>query len=143
MTKQEIIALANANPVMQLATVDEEGNPRTRAIFMYAADEDGIVFHVGSFKPVSREIAHHPKVEVSFYNPAVGTQIRVSGETVEIKDQSFKEKIVATPGREFLKPIVEKSGYDVFRVFRITHCRAAVWTMSTNTVYPKEEILFG
>ncbi|HEY1406547.1 MAG TPA: pyridoxamine 5'-phosphate oxidase family protein [Spirochaetota bacterium] len=143
MTKQEIIDFANDNPVMQLATVDADGNPRSRRIFMYSADESGIVFHVGSFKPVSRELDGHPVVEVNFFDPKEGIQIRVQGKVSEVAEQAFKEKVASTPGREFLKPIIAKFGYDAFRVFRIRDCHATVWTMQTNMEYPKRETCFG
>ena len=47
MTKEEMITFMNEHPVMHLATV--EGNvPRVRAILMYKADENGIVFHTAN-----------------------------------------------------------------------------------------------
>ncbi len=44
-----------------------------------------------------------------------------------------------TPGREFLKPWVERMGIDVLSVFRVEGCRALIWTMATNFA-PKEFI---
>lgn len=45
MTKEELFKMMNENPVMHLATVDENGFPRVRGILMFKACEDGIIFH--------------------------------------------------------------------------------------------------
>jgi len=61
----------------------------------------------------------------------------VRGEARQIMDLRLKEEIVNSPGREFLKPIVESHGLDVLAVFRVVDCQALVWTMATNFA-PKE-----
>jgi pyridoxamine 5'-phosphate oxidase len=142
MTKAEMIEMMNKYPSMQLATVDRDGMPHTRGMFMYSADEAGIVFHTGSFKNLFTQLTENPNVEASFINMEKFIQLRVSGQAVEIHDQQFKEKIVETPGREFLKPIVKEHGYDIIRVFRIVKCPATVFTWATNMEYPKPEICF-
>lgn len=142
MDKKELLEIINKNPVMQLATVDSKGRPHTRGIFMYSADETGIVFHTGDFKPLYAEIKNQPEVEISFFDPKKGLQIRVAGEAAEIEDQAFKEKIVNTPGREFLKPWIEQRGYEMLKVFKVGNCRAVTWNMETNFEYPKKEIVF-
>ena len=45
MTKEELFKMMNENPVMHLATVDENGFPRVRGILMFKACEGGIIFH--------------------------------------------------------------------------------------------------
>lgn len=140
--KSEIIEFLNSHPNMQLATVDQQGLPRTRGMFMYAADAEGIVFHTGTFKALNAQLKGNPHVEASFFDAKSMIQVRVQGTVQEIDDQAFKEKIVATPGREFLKPLVAAKGYGAFTVYRITACRATVWTMQTNTQYPKPEVIF-
>jgi pyridoxamine 5'-phosphate oxidase len=142
MDKKEILKMITKNPTMQLATVDSKGLPHTRGMLLYCADESGIVFHTGSFKPLYSELLNQPKVEVSFFDTEKFVQIRVSGIATEINDQKFKEKIVNSPGREFLKPWVEQQGYEMLKVFKIEKCRAVTWTMATNFDYPKTEIVF-
>ena len=88
------------------------------------------------------QLRGNPHVEASFLDPQSFTQVRVSGTVAEIADLDFKKKIVETPGREFLKPLVAAHGFDIFTVFRIEHCRAPIWTMQTNASYPKPEIVF-
>lgn len=142
MTKNEIIGTLNKYPSMQLATVDGSGAPRTRGIFMYSADESGILFHTGSFRELYQQLLSNPRVEASFLDTERTIQIRVSGEAGEIDDAELRDKIITTPGREFLKPTIAKFGKEAIRIFKIGGCRASVWSMQTNTQYPKEEIVF-
>jgi pyridoxine/pyridoxamine 5'-phosphate oxidase len=140
--KFEIIETIRKYPSMQLATVDEKGMPHTRGMLMYSADENGIIFHTGSFKTLYKQLENNPNVEASFFDTEKFIQIRVSGKVEEIKDMAFKEKIANTPGREFLKPIIAAHGLDSIKVYNITNCRATVWSMATNMVYPKPVIDF-
>ncbi|MBN2342952.1 MAG: pyridoxamine 5'-phosphate oxidase family protein [Deltaproteobacteria bacterium] len=142
MTKDEIIQLMTNNPAMQLATVDEQGQPHTRGMMMYSADKDGIIFHTAEHKDLYRQLKHQPKVEVSFVDMKNFIQIRVRGCAVELDDQALKEKIVNTPGREFLKPWVAERGYRMMRVFHIQSCVADAWTMQMNFEYPRKEVIF-
>lgn len=131
MTKAEIFALLNSNPVFQLATV--EGNkPHVRNLLMYRADENGIVFHTGKIKDLHRQLIQNPNVEMCFNNGNVQNmvQVRVSGTVELVEDLALKKEIVQK--REFLKSIIEKMGYDSLAVYRMKNGRATIWTMATN-----------
>ncbi len=142
MEKKTIFEIMNANPAVHLATV-EDGEPRVRVVFLYSAGEDGIVFHVGKYKEVYRQIAANPAVELCFNDSARGVQVRVRGKLEEITDHAFKDKIVNTPGREFLKKWRDSGEiadfYDTVRVFALRHGRAHAWSMDKNFA-PKEWI---
>jgi pyridoxamine 5'-phosphate oxidase len=129
MTKTEILQFLNANPLCHLATAD--GNqPRVRGMMMYKTDAKGIVFHTGNFKDLYRQLTQNPRVEICFHSPDMSKQVRVCG-TVEFVDNlDLKKEIVAA--RPFLKPWLEKHGYEMLIVFRVTRCQAAVWSMETN-----------
>jgi uncharacterized pyridoxamine 5'-phosphate oxidase family protein len=142
MDKTALIDFLNTHPGMQLATADSNGQPRTRGMFMYLADAEGIIFHTGGFKDLYRGLKGNPRVEASFYDAATFTQVRVRGQAREIDDDAWRQRIVDTPGREFLKPVVAHYGLGGIRVFRIEACAATVWTMATNQLYPKPEILW-
>jgi uncharacterized pyridoxamine 5'-phosphate oxidase family protein len=136
MNKSEILALINANPAGHLATV--EGNaPHVRGILLYRADENGLIFHTGSTKDLYKQLSKNPRVEFCFNDFQKGVQVRVSGSVEKVDDMALKKEIVAK--REFLKPWVEKSGYDVMVVYRIRKGRATIWTMESNFV-PKTYI---
>ena len=64
-------------------------------------------------------------------------QIRVSGRVELVEDINLKKEIVEK--REFLKPLVEKMGYEPFAVYRMQKGVATIWTMKTNFV-PKEYV---
>lgn len=131
MDKHDILALINANPAFFLATV-ENGEPRVRGMLLYRADANGIMFHTGDMRDVYRQMVANPAVELCFFDPQKGVQVRVRGTARLMDDPALKEEIVNAPGREFLKPLVEKTGIDMLQVFRVEQCQAFVWTMATN-----------
>ena len=138
MNKNEILSFLNANPVFHLATA--EGNkPHVRGLLLYRADEKGIVFHTGKMKDLHKQLTANPNVEMSFNNGKFDDliQIRVSGAVELVEDMELKKEIVQK--REFLKPFVERDGYDSLAVYLLRNGRAAVWTMKTN-LDPKEFI---
>jgi pyridoxine/pyridoxamine 5'-phosphate oxidase len=142
MDKAAVIEFIRANPGMQLATVDAAGQPHTRGMFLYSVDGEGIIFHTGRFKTLYAELQANPRVEASFYEAAGMRQLRVKGLAREIDDAEFRLKVINTPGREFLRPLVAAQGPEVIRVFRIEACRATAWNMASNLTYPKPETVF-
>lgn len=142
MNKKEIFELMTANPGFHLATVDGD-QPRCRGMFLYRADENGIIFHTGSMKDVYKQITKNPKVELCFNDFQKGIQIRVAGKLELLEDQALKEEIYEHPTRKFLK-VFRESGdlgdFDkTFKVYRLKSGKAVCWTMETNFA-PKVEI---
>ena len=136
MDKKEILEFLNANPVFHLATV--EGNmPHVRGMYMYRADETGIIFHTGKVKDLHKQLAANPNVQLSFNNGKFGNliQVRVSGAVELVEDMDLKQEIVKK--RPFLKPWVERDGYDLLAVYRLKNGRAVTWSLSANFA-PKE-----
>jgi uncharacterized pyridoxamine 5'-phosphate oxidase family protein len=138
MNRHEIQATINSNPAFFLATT-EAGEPRVRGMLLYRADDKGILFHTGGMKDVYRQLMANPAVELCFFDHQKMVQIRVRGAARRVDDRQLKQEIVNSPGREFLKPLVESHGLDVLEVFRIEECQALVWTMATNFA-PKEPV---
>lgn len=138
MEREELIELINRNPVFHLATI-EEGEPRVRGMLVYRADDRGILFHTGAMKDVHRQMIADPAVELCFHDWQANIQVRVRGKAKLVDDQALKEEIVNSPGREFLKPWIEASGYSLMSVFRVEGCQALAWTMESNFA-PKEWI---
>ncbi|KAF0215943.1 MAG: pyridoxamine 5'-phosphate oxidase-like FMN-binding [Geobacteraceae bacterium] len=131
MDRHEILSLINRNPAFFLATM-EKGEPRVRGMLLYRADEGGIIFHTGAMKDLHRQLSANPAVELCFNDWQQQIQVRVRGNARQIGEPRLKEEIVNSPGREFLKPWVEKMGLEVLSVFRVEDCQALVWTMATN-----------
>lgn len=136
MNRKDIIELINRNPVFHLATV-EEGAPRVRGMLVYRADDKGILFHTGTMKDVHRQMMANSAVELCFHDWQANVQVRVRGKAIPVEDQALKEEIVNSPGRGFLKPWIEASGYSLMSVFRVEGCQALAWTMESNLA-PKE-----
>ena len=129
MNKAEILAFLNANPDCHLATV--EGNkPHVRAISIYRADENGIILETSKVKDLYKQLSENPNVELCFNNYKDGIQVRVSGVAEPVDDLGLKKEIVSK--RQFLKPRVEKEGYEVIAVYRVKEGIATVWTFETN-----------
>ena len=131
MEPNELLALINRNPAFFLATV-EDGEPRVRGMLLYRADEQGIIFHTGAMKDLSRQLLLNPAVELCFNDWQKNIQVRVRGRAVPMQDPNIGSEIVNSPGREFLKPWVESMGMDVLSVFRVEGCQAHTWSMETN-----------
>jgi pyridoxamine 5'-phosphate oxidase len=142
MNKKEIFELINANPAFHLATVEGD-QPRCRGMFLFRADENGIVFHSGSMKDVHRQITANPKVELCFNDYKNGVQVRVTGQLEMIEDKALMDEIYAHPSRGFLKQWREngpmKDFYHTFKVYRLKGGKAVWWTIATNFA-PKEEV---
>jgi len=138
MNRSELLAFLNANPVFHLATV--EGNkPHVRGMYLYQADENGILFHTGKMKDLHKQLIVNPNVEMSFNNGKFENliQVRVSGTAELIEDMDLKKEIVQK--RPFLKPWVERDGFDLLAVYLLRKGTAVVWSMNANFA-PKEPV---
>lgn len=131
MDRNEIIGFLNANPVFHLATV-EGSKPHVRGMYLYRADEEGILFHTGKTKDLHQQLTANPNVEMSFNNGKLANliQVRVSGTAELIEDRDLKKEIVQK--RPFLKPWVERDGYESLAVYLVRKGMAVVWTMNDN-----------
>ena len=125
--RDEVLQFLNRNPVCHLATV-EDGRPRVRGMFMYRADESGLIFHTGTNKALAKQVQSGAPVEVCFHNSDV--QVRVSGVAAMADDEALKKEIIAA--RPFMQSWIDKYGAEMLLVFRVTQCRAAVWTIENN-----------
>jgi pyridoxamine 5'-phosphate oxidase len=127
LNREEIFNFLNRNPVFYLATL-EGTQPRVRAMLLYRADADGIVFHTGPHKEMHGQIQANPDVELCFYNADEGIQIRVSGKAYLDEDLRLKKEMVEK--HDFLKPMIAKSGYEALAVYRIKEGTASLWSMA-------------
>ena len=143
MNKQQIFDFLNSNLSFFLATAEGD-EPRVRAMMLYKADENGIVFHTGPFKEVYQQIQKNPNVQLCFYNSEQNVQIRVRGKLSMTNDRAIKEEIACHPSRMFMQSWkanceTEEDFYNMFSVFRLSGGVANVWTFESN-FKPKEDI---
>ena len=136
MNKEELFALMNENPVFYLATTDGD-QPRVRGMFLFRADENGIIFHTGAMKDLYQQITANPKAELCFFGK--GVQVRVSGILEKSEDPVLREEIYTHPTREFLRAWKESGIDSQLQVYVLRHGSAVVWTMETNFL-PKSPI---
>ncbi len=129
MNKNEVLAFLNANRTSYLATVEGD-KPHVRGMGIHKADEDGIILQAYTTKDVHKQLLKNPNVELCFNNFKDGIQIRVSGTVEFVEDRALKDEVLAK--RPFLKPLVEKEGYDIVTIYRLRKGLATVWTRETN-----------
>ncbi len=143
MKREEMYELMRGNPAFHLATIEDD-RPHCRAMFLFRADENGIIFHTGAMKDVYKQIAQNKNIELCFNDFKKNIQVRVSGVLEEIDDNAFKDEICSHPSRQFLKPWREsgplENFYSTFKVFRLKNGKAIFWTMETNFA-PKIEVI--
>jgi uncharacterized pyridoxamine 5'-phosphate oxidase family protein len=142
MNKEDILKLIRNNPAFHLATVEGD-QPRCRGMFLYQADDNGIVFHSGIMKAVHKQITRNPKVELCFNDPVNNVQVRVTGQLDIVEDKAFKDEICEHPSRKFVKTWREAGPladfYASFQVYRLKSGKAVWWTMAENFA-PKVEV---
>lgn len=126
MNKKEILEFITKNPIAYMATVDEEGKPRVRAMGTYRADENGIIFSMQTPKDIYKQVKKNPATELCYY--ANGTQVRVCGQLEELTDQALKEEIAEK--RPFLKPGIDEQGWGFVGAFIVRNAKASVLEMS-------------
>ena len=128
MTRHEILELVRENPVSHMATV-EGGSPRVRAMETPIVDEKGLTFLTGTHKDVCRQLLADPSVELCYWSPEKGLQLRIRGMMELLSDESVKREIVETKFT-FLKPVVERNGWKALSVFRLSGGTVRVWSGS-------------
>lgn len=127
MNREEILDFLNANPVSHFATIDGI-QPRVRGLMMYKADPTGIYYHTAKSKPLYRQIIENRRVELCFNSQ--DAQVRVEGIVEILDDDKLKQEMLKA--RPYLQPLIDQGGNDALIAFRVTGCRAAVWTPETN-----------
>ena len=129
MTKDEILKFINENPVFALATIDSS-RPRVRYMMTSFADDRGIFFCTGKEKDLCKQLTENPAVELLYCSPDQSMQIRITAivnpdENLELKKQTV-EKF------DFLKPWIDREGYNAMTVYILKNPKATTWTMQTN-----------
>ena len=126
MTRTEVLEFINANPVCFLATT-RDNKPFVRAMMTAKTNETGIFFSTDVKKDVYKQLTENPLVEICYCNSGSNAQIRISGSVEIIDDKSIKEEIVEK--FPFLKPWIEKEGYEAMATFCLSEGKTTGWTM--------------
>jgi len=127
MNKTEIMAFVKANPICCLATVEGD-KPHVRALGLYRADENGIILQSDKRKDLYKQLVKNPEAEICFCDTRNFVEVRVSGRIEIVEDLALKKEIV--DARPFVKPVVEKMGYDTIAVYRLRNGKATSWSIN-------------
>jgi len=127
MNNEEVLNFVQRNPVFYLATADNN-MPHVRVMTVCKADENGILFNTKDFKKSNFELQNNPHVEMCFYSPKEGVQVRLSGKAELVDDLAIKKDIV----RKFpiLEHLVQEKGYSVIVPYCLKNWKTQVWTRS-------------
>ena len=127
--RDEILKFISENPIFSLATCSHN-QPFARMIMMYTADtENGIVFSTWKQKDLHDQLVFNPNVELCFYNAQQGKQLRIKGRVEILEDEFIKKKIGMK--FKFLRPQIEKIGYESMMVCRLKKGKATFWSLAT------------
>jgi pyridoxamine 5'-phosphate oxidase len=121
MDKKEILEFINEHPISYFATVEGD-KPHVRPIGTFHVDENGLVFSTQSDKDVYKQLVANPEIEVCYF--AEGTTVRVSGRVQQVTDMALRKAILEK--RPFLKPGLDKQGWDYIGVFILKSGKAFV-----------------
>ena len=81
---------------MTLATLGEDGFPKSRIVLLKEYDHDGFVFYTNYESEKGKSIESHPQVGISFFWPSMERQVIVKGAiskvTSERSDRYFKAR---------------------------------------------------
>ena len=127
--REEILKFASDNPNFSLATCTQN-QPFVRTIMMYKADtENGIIFSTWKQKDLYNQLTFNPNVELCFYNTQQGKQLRIKGRLEILENDSLKKKIGMK--FKFLRPQIEKFGYESMIICRLKKGKATFWSLVT------------
>jgi pyridoxamine 5'-phosphate oxidase len=124
MNRERILEFLNDNPVFFLATC-HGGLPHVRTMRLLRADEHGIFFSTTRNKALHRQLKANPAVEMCFYSPGDGIQIRISGKVGLVSDPGFRNELA---GRvPAMSSFVLDDGPGGVAVFCMQTGRVTVW----------------
>ncbi len=121
--KDNIFAFLASHPVFFLAT-SVNNEPRVRAMRLYHADKNGIIFNTSTAKSLHQQLRSNPAVELCFYDDEDGVQVRIRGKALLVEDQMKNEMAQAAPA---LAAVIRTHDQNQLAVYRVSECTARVW----------------
>ncbi len=124
MNREHILGFLNDNPVFFLATC-HSGLPRVRTMRLLRADEHGIYFSTARNKALHRQLKANPAVEMCFYSPGDGIQIRIGGKVGMVTDPVFRSELAGrVPAMSSF--VLDEGPYGI-SVFCLQTGRVTIW----------------
>ena len=92
----EAIEFVRRNPNGFLATLDGD-QPRVRPMTVWLADLTGFYFYTSKVKPITAQLAAHPRVEIAFHQPGtppdLGILLRIAGTLAIVQDMAIRTRL--------------------------------------------------
>jgi pyridoxamine 5'-phosphate oxidase len=96
---------------MTLSTVDADGAPDARVVLLKGFDARGFVFYTHRTSRKGRELAHDPRVALTFFWDLLERQVRVLGRAEWTTDQESDEYFSSRPRGSQLGAIVSDQSH--------------------------------
>jgi len=125
MTRSEILEFEKKNTTSFMSTI-EDGEPRVRAMDTAVVDENGLTFLTGVNKDVCQQLITDQSVELCYWNPEEGVQLRLRGKMQKLDDDELKKNIIDNRF-VFLKEIADQYGLGVFALLRLSSGSGRIW----------------
>lgn len=93
---------------MAVATVDQQGQPKTRMVLLKKYDERGFIFYTNYQSEKGRSIAANPKVCLSFFWPNMERQVIIKGEAETISAAESDNYFASRPKGSQLGALVSE-----------------------------------
>tara|TARA_B100001121_G_C18700145_1_gene627136 strand:- start:3338 stop:3970 length:633 start_codon:yes stop_codon:yes gene_type:complete len=81
---------------MHISTVDKAGQPKNRVVLLKTYNDKAFVFFSNYTSDKGKEIAHNPKVALTFFWPNIERQVRIEGEaqhaSADVSEAYFKTR---------------------------------------------------
>ena len=82
--EENTIKEANA---MTLATLGQDGFPKSRVVLLKAFSKEGFVFYTNYKSEKGKSITAHPKIGLSFFWPALERQVIIKGDVAKLEEK--------------------------------------------------------
>lgn len=82
---------------MNLATVNDKGQPSSRIVLLKGVDENGFVFFTNYGSRKAKEIAHNPNAALNFFWASLSRQVRVEGTLSKVSEKASDEYFKSRP----------------------------------------------
>lgn len=82
---------------MTLCTVDAQGKPSSRVVYMRDLESDGLVFFTNYHSRKGRDINSNPNVCSSFFWQPLGRQVRIEGTIEKINEEDSDAYFMSRP----------------------------------------------
>jgi len=96
----------NEPNAMNVSTLNQEGYPTSRIVLLRDIDHEGFTFFTNYNSHKGIEVAHNPKVGLTFFWPELERQVRVCGEIVKVDEKVSDDYFNSRPRQSQLGALV-------------------------------------